>query len=423
MELNKDFWNVYWGKFNINNVTINNQYLASTIPIYLMNNTPTNINHKLVLSESILVRDRILQNRVTEISAELTEKIIQRDDFFFYNDNSSSAYKNLLKDIAKLERDLEDVKNYLVKEDDLLKELPLKFLPSNTNNLSVIKDFHLKYYMVKNDIDYYITGNIEEVADNIIISVFLYSKYEEKPKEIWKGIGTTEEILNYRDLIIESIVKNIISDEIRVIKILSTPKNSLIYINDEFKSIGYFKGFYLKNNAINIKITKEGFYTVKKTFVVEDDNNLYNIDLNSKNTNLIMINTNPSGANVYYGSKFLGLTPLELPVSDFSQKLTLKLIDYIDSSVVVNPQSNNLNIKLIKGVLDKEKNFTNFKNKFYRASGIFSVSLAIPLYFYTQGDNINDIANYISIGHAVLWGGNLFFSLYQYLRAAEFSVE
>ncbi|QEN03795.1 PEGA domain-containing protein [Thiospirochaeta perfilievii] len=156
------------------------------------------------------------------------------------------------------------------------------------------------------------------------------------------------------------------------------------------------------------------------------DNNLsrtMKFELKPLESDFINLDTLPSGASIYYGSRYMGTTPLDIPKYSFAQKLTISLDGYLDKSLIIDQKSISRTIKLKAGVVDKESNYILKKNRFYRNTAIFSFSLAIPLFLGTQGDNINSSVYNISIGNAFFWGINLFIDLFRYLKAAELSVE
>lgn len=423
INIEKETWNIEWGELQGKNLSLSNQFLITTLPVYFMDNIQLDYDHYLNNDESKNVIEHIIKKKISTLNTSLTKKINSRDNFFFDNNSNKKNYDKILEEIEEIEEKIEALKNLNVSIIKRIISLPVNYLPEENKSLTSKKDYQIKYYMEQQDLDYYVTGNIEEINNNLILKIKLFSKYTESPEVLWNGIGTSEDILSYRDDILDKLSKKIISDEIKKYNVTVVPSDSLIYINEEFRGLGNYTGYFIDGDKLNLDISKEGFETFSTKTRVSKINNKLTVELIPIDTKSIVVNSEPRSASAYYGSKFIGLTPLEVPVFSYSQKLTLSLDGYMDKSFVVSPESKDIKIILNEGFIDPEKNFIKEKSRFYTATAIFSFSLAVPLFFSTQGDNIDSVYNYISIGNAVIWSINLFYRLYKYLGAAELSVE
>lgn len=422
-ELKKEFWSIEWGELQGNNLSLSNQFLVTTIPTYFMNNIQLEHEHYLESDESDSVLNKLIISKIDTLKKSLTKKINNRDALFFNKNSNEDSYNKVLKEITKIEDEIISFENMDITTLDIIKSLPITYLPKENKLLTSKKDYQIKHYIEQEDLDYYITGNIEEIYDNLILNIKLHSRYSESPLVIWSGIGTNEEILSYRDDILNSLIRVIISKDIKQYKVEVIPSDALIYINQKFRGLGRYTGYFLNGDNLNMEISKEGYESLSINRIVGSTGNSFYTELISIKTKTIIINSEPKSASAYYGSKYIGKTPLEVPIFSYSQKLTLSLDGYMDRSIIIHSNSKKMNIKLKKGYIDPEENFIKEKSLFYASTAIFSFSLAVPLFFSTQGDNINGTLNNISMGNAIFWGINLFYRLYQYLKAAELSVE
>ncbi len=422
-DLKKESWRIEWGELQGNDLSLSNQFLVTTIPTYFIDNIQLDHEHYLESDESGSVLDKLVISQIDTLTTSLTKKIKARDELYFNKKSSADSYNKVLEEIKKIRDEITSFQDLDITELDKIISLPIIYLPAEGKPLTSKKDYQIKNYIEQEDIDYFVTGNIEEISDNIILNIKLYSKYSDTPKILWSGIGTNEEILSYREDILDSLSRIIISENIKKYQVDVIPSDALIYINQKFRGLGSYTGYFLDGDNLNLEISKEGYKSLSMNKIVSSTENSLYTELIPIETETIVISSEPKSASAYYGSRYIGKTPLEVPVFSFSQKLTLSLDGYMDRSVVIHENSKDMNIKLKKGYIDPEENFIKEKSRFYTATAIFSFSLAVPLYFDIQGDNINGVLNNISIGNAIFWGINLFYRLYQYLRAAELSVE
>ncbi|MBN2618746.1 MAG: PEGA domain-containing protein [Spirochaetales bacterium] len=419
ININKDKWVIEWGKFSSESLSSSNQILSTTIPQYLMENIDFSHKHYLDSTENKLVLQELIHSKKKELTKERLDITKSRDLLLFEGYTQEKLKK--IDERFKLNEE-KFLKLETINELNL-DGIDISYFPKDVNDLKYKDPFSVNSYMKKKSIDYYITGVLEEEYENIFLTIYLYSKYNYNPIKIWSGVGSSEDILNYREDILDSLYPYIVSKDVIPYTISVEEKDALIYINNEFKSLGIYSGYYVKKNPLNIMISKEGFETLKFKKVFTRYNNDLKVKLVESNSSTIDIETNPSGAKVYYGSLFMGETPLSIPLYSYAQKITLSLDGYREQSLVISSRSKSVNIDLEKGIIDSRQLFIEEKKNFYTSSAVFSFALAVPLFLNTQNLSDNENIEYIAIGNAVIWGINFFYRLYKYLDSAQISVE
>lgn len=421
-ELVKDDWVIEWGKFEGVNLSLSNQLLLTSIPTYFMENFDSDYNHYPDTEERLLVFYDLKNIKKRELRLSRLNYIKAKDKLLF-NNGTQSQLEAAIKKIEGVQKELDDLNILEFKIDVFENVFKNNFLPEDGKEFTLLKEHEIAPYMERENIDYYISGVIEEDFNNLFVTVKLYSKYSDNKKVIWTGIGDNEEILGYRSEILHKLSRIIISKDIISYSVDVTPKNALIYIDDSFKGLGVYKGYTINSKNLSIDILKEGYHSLSLDEEITSDNNDLFIELIPIESETIVVTSKPNGASVYYGSRYIGITPIEIPIYSFSQNLTISHEGYMDKSVVIDNISRNMHIVLTEGVFDREENFVTEKRNFYTATAIFSISLGAPLYFTAVDGNIDEIIMNVAIGNAVFWGLNLFYRLYCYLRAAEISVE
>ena len=98
---------------------------------------------------------------------------------------------------------------------------------------------------------------------------------------------------------------------------------------------------------------------------------------------MIMLTSDPSGAEVYRGSRFVGFTPLfvQRPVND--QVYTFSAQGYYDSRAMIGTAAPEAVHRILVGEATQwERELSDSRRAFYRSFGWFALSLAVPVTLY-----------------------------------------
>ena len=115
--------------------------------------------------------------------------------------------------------------------------------------------------------------------------------------------------------------------------ISNVDNDTRVYINNEFKSNGYWEGF-LPPSTYNIELRKEGFHPQSKTIELHECDSLYvtfpeMIVIGGK----LIVNYKPDNSEVYIDGKLIGKTPLEYEgVSEGRHKVEIRCENYESST-------------------------------------------------------------------------------------------
>lgn len=420
-ELSKDSWVIYVGNFEGIELSPSNQLLTSTIPMFFRDNLDRNFIHFSNEEEFALVIDSEITSEIKNIREKKLKLLKDRDALLFKKSRTELDYEKLDKDIDNLNLDIETFKEFKLEDISMEPLFDIVIEPSDEKNYKVVTRSNIPFFLEQNKIDYYIGGELEEDEENLFLTIRLYSRYSLESEVLWSGIGESENLLGYKDEILDIILRRIVSSPLYSYRVISDPKDSLLYINGEYKGLGFYEGYGGKNDKIDIQVSKEGFKKSNLNFILNKDDFRIKVDLKPIESQSITISTIPIGAKAYYGSKYIGETPVDIIKFSYPQKLTFKLDGYNDKSITIGDNFKSRTILLDQGIVDSEEQLKNGKENFYTATAIFSVALALPLFLDGQSDDIDSVVMGVSITNAVLWGGHLFYRLYRYLEAAKFS--
>lgn len=136
-----------------------------------------------------------------------------------------------------------------------------------------------------------------------------------------------------------------------ILSVKSNPNGAKIYINGDYKGITPIE-LNLKEGKYNLTISMENYENFTTEVVVFSGQIKYiNAQLVSILGKLI-INSNPTSANVYINGNYKGITPLTLSLPSGNYKIELKkegYDDYVLTTNVYNYKTTNLTLTLKKG--------------------------------------------------------------------------
>lgn len=418
-ELSKNDWTILFGQLEGGSLSFSNKLLTTSIPTYLFENMPEDAEHSMTENERDIIEISLRKEKLEEFQKEKRELWDKRDELLFTG-GTEEKRAEYTEDISALNTKIEEIDNWILADGN---DITIKLKPDSAEDLEELDEFRIDYYLKQESIDYYIGGNIDEEYENLFVNLYIYSKYSDERVNFWSGIGSSEEILNYREDMLLALFNVILSDQVIPFSITANESDSLIYIDDTFVGLGAYKGISVRDKSLEIKVEKEGFVSYSDTIKVNESGKSITVDLEKISQTYILVDSEPQGAKLYYASRYIGTTPLELPLQSNAQKLTISLDGYIDTSYIIDDRSRDFTAKLIKGVPDSEARLKSEKGFFYTATAAFTISLGIPLFLGTQDSENGTLLHNISIGNAVVMGLNLFYRLYRYLQAAEASVE
>lgn len=424
IESDKKSWVIAFSNFESEGLALNNQYLVSTLPTFIKDNIITGFEHYLTEMEVKGVYEKYVSKKIDELDSKRIKTLKSKDDLLF-NGIDKDKYNKLEEELLEIETSIDEFNNTDFTKLENIDSLELEV----KENIELPNGNHIQKFMEKNGIDYLFTGKLEEEAGNLFLNLYLFSLYEEDKEIIYSGIGNSEDILDQRVDMVNIVNQKIVNKTVIDYQISVFPEESLIYIGGEFKGIGSYKGYSFPGDEIGLKLLKDGFETVVTSKTVDDDNREFSFELLESELDTVKISTEPEGAKVHYGSKFIGMTPTEVPLLSNPQKLTLSLEGYMDKAVTINFKTKDMHFVMDSNVIDVDENFLKHKNNFYLSVGIFSVSLAVPLFLSSQSDMIATNNEYIefmtniSAINATIWGAHFIYRLYKYLEAAKLSVE
>lgn len=172
-----------------------------------------------------------------------------------------------------------------------------------------------------------------------------------------------------------------------------TEKNAFIYLDDELLGKSPLQNFQILPGKHKILIIKDGFQRIEKQIIINNSGeNFYNFELNQiVSISKISVVTDPEDADVYWGNKLIGKSPIkDMEVNKGQNRMRISKDGFIDKYIgidVTDSKPISISTKLSKGDSDS---------------------------FYKYHNNVFlDYTNF-DFGNFSLYGSLAFYSLYMY---------
>lgn len=394
----KNAWLFEYGVFQKGELSPENMHLISSIPLYFKQNTSVETAHRVTEEEKRGIQKLHLKKVVSRKKADLYNLIKARDELLFKEDKSTLESQD--KKIEEMKRELSQLQMRELSSVSVPSEYYLEyFTPSEEQAgellLTEKKSHEIKDYLLREEVDYFISGLVEQVGDIVFVTVTVSSRYSDEEVVLWKGVGKSEEILSYREDMLKSVLAWLPGKETASYTIKVTPSDAFITIDGDFKSMGEYSARSVDPGLYTINVHREGYYDRDIPWEIEaGEDNLLEVELKEQITGQIEITSEPPGADVWYGSRWVGQTPLTLNRLAFSQQLIIEKEGFMKIRTGLTPftDETSLHFVLSDKMFDEQELLTSRQEDFYLSMGLFSLSLAGPLFFQFQKDAIAENA-------------------------------
>lgn len=188
-----------------------------------------------------------------------------------------------------------------------------------------------------------------------------------------------------------------------------TPDDELpaIVVDGTIRGFGSVRIPFLRPGTIEIIVSSEGYLTKTQTVrLAPREERTVEVTLQPEDRAVASIASEPSGAKVYLGSVYQGLTPVGVSVPDVPTNLRLSLPGYHDSRLTIGPEGASAYPAVVltsasttttapplfeRVLLGRDSQTSTYttrqaKDRFYTALGLFAVSVPVTL-FLSSGIN------------------------------------
>jgi hypothetical protein len=442
-------WIAGFSTFSVENISLENRYLKSSIPLLLIEKIRDCDTHLLSENEIGYRRQTILDNELSAVKKSLSDNRTKRDELLFSVDKrvTEKNYKKYTEEIeadtARLEY-LEglDIESIIVEE-----EKPIEFWEGNLEGkLIEFNGINPAGVVKKSTLDLLVYGFLEEIEDYIFVEVDVYSAAAGEIIFEYEDAAAREDLEIVVEALSNDLATVLLGREWATLTVVPDPPESSIYLDGELAGIGTTVIRFLETGMRNIRITARGHID---SFLDVDlgvqDQLIIEMTAEKKELGEITIESFPEGADLFISSVWMGRTPVTVPRPDISSQVIIRLEEFEEKKFILTPDSpESITYSLSRDIINWTKEIEGKKNSFYNSFGYFVLSLPLPVMLYgsyqnyyialedlKDSGNTDEIRRILNTGTALYYsylGGvtistglfiNMLYKLFDYIRSGE----
>ncbi len=461
LDFEKESWTIGISGLSDKGISKDSSYLLSSLPLLLVNELSDISSHELSELEKLRFSESCLKEKLQDLQEEKTALHSKRDELLFSGEDRRTRekeYRELSEQIEEKGKEISLFRQRASDEVQMKDSLPVEFRPLNAEE-SVLDHPRIRAsgYMEREDLDFFITGSLEEIDNLYFISLKAFGRNDEKPQlsvERLAGKDELEEVMREAGLELRSLI---LGRPWSQLIIETLPDSAVISINGRTVGVGSARLKSLDPGFATLTVSENGYISdSRQIYLAPEGSQNLEVTLKKGEENGLYLVSEPPGADVYFGALWVGRTPLftELPEERVQIKMSKEAyMPFFLSSDKISTET--LTVELGTDLYEKELELKDAKSAFYRSLGWFSLSVGFPVVMagiYQNLDNryINYANAYSSTGssdyydkaldykhqadaaYLAYWGGialsgsllvNVFFKLWNYIKAAEESTE
>ena len=379
--LDKKLWTVGISRFSAVNLEDRQLYLQSSLPQLLKENINDLKVHELSEEEISFLAREYLDTKITSLANEISSLYTQRDKLLFSGsapDKYSREYRDKAGQIGEKAEELQLWKEKDPSEIKVAETLALEYKENEQSPSQVV------YFLEKNDQDMLISGSVERLDDYFYLEIFCHGRRGRDPLFRWSAAGREDELNTLIGEAGNSLRALLLGRSWAGLNLRVEPEDSIIRLDGVTVGVGSVILRSAQPGFRTLQISRSAYKThTQQIYLASMETNEMEISLEEGQEEVFSYLSDPPGADVYYGSTWMGITPLQLPLPGFSNNVKIDYQGYVPfhiSSRDLTGQS--ITVRLDRQSYDRQMAFDNAKSDFYRSLGWFSLSMGVPLILY-----------------------------------------
>ncbi len=373
----EDVWNVKIYPLTGHNLSPEYTYLLHSIPLSLKDSLEDIKTHIFKSDERNMWLKKKRAKRIEEERRTLSGLYRKRDLLFFSGtppdeklDEINVAIANTKDNILQIEKEKDGSPEItpVIKAEFVDKRIVSEEIPD------------LK------GIDQAVYGTLETIDRWIYLSITVYNYSTGEKQEVFGDLIDPENISKTITEAAVELSREVSGTDPPVLMVTGIPQDSFFSIEGGSRT-------YLTDSPVTdlnpgnytLTIHKKGYVDEKREIVLKSgERTEVTYSLTKEKTGFAVINTFPSGADLYVDSVWMGRTPFLLEDPVYPSYIQAVKDNYVGMSYMLSNEEADKNINLIlsPAKIDKDKILERRRKTFYNSLGSFIVSLAVPAISY-----------------------------------------
>jgi hypothetical protein len=379
-------WTVGFTVFTAVNLSPENAYLASSIPLLLRDEVSSLSTHSFSADEAATVRAAIVAKAIDAADKGVTAVRKEHDTLFFSGTVLTDAAEKASAD--KLRFALARVA-FLQALDTSQVVVPANkpirvAVGTGQGNLLDAPDVPPSVYCARQGLDLLVSGTIQEVQGYLLVDVWAYHAARGSLVIQSRDAALREEL--YVDLpeISAELTTTVLGRDWSLVTFSPQPAQASLFVDGTLRASGAAPALYLDPGERQVRISAPGYQDVTRTVTLEKGATIRIDDaLEETRPATIAVSTDPEGATLYVDSRWQGVTPLTIPRPAERGRGVLDLDGHYSVALDLGPGTGSqLSVTMPRDVGPRDVQQAKARDDFYAAFGWFAVSIPIPLFSY-----------------------------------------
>ncbi len=359
-----------------------NRLLARTIPRLLRERLSVLPEHELSEAEQRALARSLLEEAIRRAGAELDAAVAARAELRFETGREDERRRRIEaaeEKVAEARAKLEAVRAVDPATIDIAERKPISVgeedaEPFGPERLTV-------RLAREEDLDLLVTGTLEELDGSIVVEVEAYNRFLQKAvyqDRFVGGAGNTDALIAP---IRAGLAEVLLGRPWGTLSVTTSRDDTAIYLDDRLVGFGAVTIDYARTGRREVRVSRDGVSESRQMVTVRpSQTSEVDLSLEPVEAGTVRIESTPTGADVYLGSIWQGVTPITLDRPGAARTVILSREGFLDETVVLSEEvPDRVNRELVPDPGNWPEVVQERRDRFYRAFGWFALSIPVPV--------------------------------------------
>ncbi|MFP4373111.1 MAG: PEGA domain-containing protein [Spirochaetaceae bacterium] len=378
----RDEYLVGFQVFSGEDLSEENELLARSIPRLLRERLSTLPEHELSDAEREAIARSLLDEAIRKAGDELDAAVAARAELRFETGREDTRRRRIEaaeEKVAEARAKLDAVRAVDPGTIEVAERKPLSF---DEEDAEPFDPDELRARLAREeDLDLLVTGSIEELDGSIVVDVQAYNRFLERVvyEETFVGEpgGTDALVAPVR----EDLAEVFLGRPWGTLSVTTSRDDTAVYVDDRLVGFGEVTVDYARTGRREVRVARDGIDERSRVVNVRPSRTT-EVDLSSevREADTVRIESRPSGADVYLGSIWQGVTPITLARPEATRTVILSRDGFLDETVVLSRAApDRVSRELVPDPGNWPELVQERRDRFYRAFGWFALSIPVPV--------------------------------------------
>ncbi|TVQ99657.1 MAG: PEGA domain-containing protein [Spirochaetaceae bacterium] len=299
----------------------------------------------------------------------------------------------------------------------------------------------------QHDLDLVLSGSVDRLdREFLVVEIAAYSVAQER--EVYRDLEVIalDDIAPLVEAMVERVAETVLGRPWAHLTVVTNTPNAALLVDGELVGFGSATSLFLEPGSRRVVVSYESVQHQETVVLLPGRFERIDVALPQPQSGRVVVDSEPSGADVYVDSVWRGRTPVALNRPHHTATVLLQREGSLDSRFTIGPQTPDRVVRdLAPDIVGWTEQTTAARDRFYRALGFFVVSLPAPIILNGVYENLavlyasgtpaglgsSESDRLLATANTVYWGywasvgvssglfANLVVQLVRYIRTAE----